>query len=158
MKTIVRTVLIAALFALTAGIATSTAARAEETPAKSTGTIIGRVLDDKGQPAKGVRVGAFTPGAFANANRTGAKTQPAAPADKTRREPLAKTITDDDGSYRLTDVPAGKVRILAGAKGSGFGFAHELVEVKPAETTKAPDIKLRTAADRPARPNNTKPA
>ncbi len=132
----------------------SSIARAEEGPTRATGTLTGKVLDDKGQPAKGVNVAALVPGTLA-ARRNPAN-KPAADAppttEKSRMHPLAKTTTADDGTYTLTDVPVGKVRVIAGKKGSGFGIARELVTVKAGETTQVEDIHLHTAADRPNHP------
>lgn len=146
-----RSIVLAAIIAVTAGMSASPVLQAADAPVKATGTITGKVLNEKGEPAKGVRVGALVAGTLANRKGAGGKaagdTTPA--REKIKDEVLAKATTHDDGTYTLTDVPVGKVRIIAGGKGAGFGYSRELVEVKAGETVHAPEIKLRTVSDRP---------
>ncbi len=127
---------------LAVGIGAAAQVRADETPA--TGTVTGKVLDANGQPAKGVKVAAFAPGTLAERKNKTPGTATDAPTTRPRPEALAKGVTGDDGTYTLTDVPAGKVRIVAGAKGSGFGVSKAIVTVTAGQTTKVEDIKLRT--------------
>jgi hypothetical protein len=97
-----------------------------------TGTISGKVVDSEGKAVKGAKVGAVVPKADGE--------KPAEGARRERPTPVSTATTGEDGTYKLEKVPVGKVRVGAGAEGSGRG--NVTVEVKAGEDTKADDIKL----------------
>jgi len=107
---------------------------------KGTGTITGRVVDSDGKPVAGAHVRAFDAEAIHQA-RQKAKDNPDG-AKPSRPAPVAKTETGADGTFTLADVPAGRIRVIAGLQGTGIGMVRRPVIVKPGETEKVGDITL----------------
>jgi hypothetical protein len=80
------------------------------TPAVRTGTVTGQLQTREGAPAAAVRVFAL-----------GAPPPGVRPEDGTQYytvpPPASTTVTDDQGRYRLTNIPPGRYYIVAGALG-----------------------------------------
>lgn len=91
--------------------------------AADTGTISGKVTKD-GTGVAGAKVVVVVP----NAGK-----KPTAAPNGERPKPVAQGTTEADGSFKLSDVPAGDYSIRAGAKGQGM--AHQKVTVKAGENT-----------------------
>jgi hypothetical protein len=136
---------------LAAGLSFTTATRADDAaPAKETGTITGRVVDSDGKPVANVHVRVFAIGAFKDMKNRG-QDKPTG-NDAARPQPIAKAETAADGTFALENVPVGKVRVIAGLRGTGIGMVKIPVEVNAGETTKVDDIILhKPATSRPAR-------
>jgi hypothetical protein len=110
--------------------------------AADTGKITGKVTGKDGNAVAGVHVRLMTP------PKKGEK-----PAKGERPKPVAESKTESDGTYTLSDVPAGDYILVAGGAGKrekgaakdasakDAGMAREKVSVKAGET-KTMDLKL----------------
>jgi len=125
----------------------------DASPAKETGTITGRVVDSDGKPVANVHVRVFAIGALKDTKNRG-QDKPTG-NDTARAQPIAKAETGADGTFTLENVPAGKVRVIAGLRGTGIGMVKGPVEVNAGETTKVDDIILHKPAT--SRPTRAKP-
>ncbi len=108
--------------------ATGHAQRAFELPAidlTEAGAISGRVVDAQGEPVRGARVGVGVVPAFLPAGA----------------DPGGFVQSAADGSYRLEDVPVGRVNVSAYSASLGRGSVSA-VEVRAGETTEAVEIEL----------------
>ena len=105
------------------------------------GKITGKVIGKDGAGVAGAQVRLMEPGAGGKGKKV--KNQ-AADADKgkgkgERQEPVAKTMSEADGSYTLADVAAGDYVLMARTKDKMQ--AREKVTVKAGEELKV-DLKL----------------
>jgi hypothetical protein len=126
--------------AVTLALGISTAARAEDAKPAATGTVSGKVVDADGKGVKGVQVMAVKPmerGGGGNAAGGGGGNR----QNRQRPEPLAKGETGDDGTYKLENVPAGKVMVVARLEDQG-GRSQNPVDVTAGQDTKVGDITL----------------
>jgi len=118
-------------------VALTNVSRADD--AKATGSISGTVTGTDGKAAANVQVRVVQP--KKDAAKTGDK--PAAPtaADSGtgkakgagHKEATATGTTDNDGKFKLDNVPVGDYMVVAIEKGVGMG--HEKATVKAGETT-----------------------
>jgi hypothetical protein len=125
----------------TLALSATTFVRADATTQKATGTITGRVVDPDGKPIAGAHVRAFDAQAIRD-TRQHNKDNPGNAKDS-HPQAVAKADTDANGNFTLTNVPAGKIRVMASLQGAGLGMVREIVNVKAAETVNVGDIKLR---------------
>lgn len=110
-------------------VAVATTARAEE----GKGTVSGVVKDADGNPAAGVNIRIMRP--MDKSERKAVKQAEDKPKDKADKPaPVAAAVTDNDGKFSLSDIPAGKYMI--GAKMRKGGNAKQEIEVKSGEETK----------------------
>ena len=124
--------------------AIATVARAEEGKC----TVSGVVKDADGKPAAGVNVRIMH--AMDKGERKAAKQA----EDKTKEKgdkaaPVASAVTDNDGKFSLSDIPAGKY--MLGAKMKKGGMAKQEIEVKSGEETKV-ELTLGPAKGAEAKP------
>jgi len=116
---------------------------AQDKPAATTGTISGKVTTADGKAAANVTVRVMAPEAAAATGEkkpeNQAKGAKGAKAGK-HAPPVAQGTTDQDGNYKIENVPAGDYNVVAAAKGVGMG--HAKVSVKAGETATV-DITLK---------------
>jgi len=117
-------------------VAFTSAVRADD--AKATGSISGTVTGADGKAAANVTVRVVNPPAKADKAKEGDKpaAEKQAAGDKGkggRKEAIVSGTTDNDGKFKLDNVPAGDYLVIAIAKGIGNG--REKATVKAGETT-----------------------
>jgi hypothetical protein len=125
--------------ALTLSLGLSSTARADDAKpdTKATGTVSGKVVDSEGKAVKGATVVAVKP-----MERLAGGANGGGRANRQRPEPLAKAETGEDGTYKLENVPAGKVTVVARMQDVGFGRSASPVDVTGGQESKVDDIKL----------------
>jgi len=155
MRTLARVSFSSLLVILTLSRVTAVQADAPATQ-KGTGAVTGRVVDSDGKPVAGAHVRAFDAEAISKARQKN-RDNPAG-AKESRPDPVAKTETGADGTFKLENVPAGRIRVIAGLQGSGVGMVRGLVIVKSDETEKVGDISLsKPLASKPGQNGRNKP-
>ncbi len=136
MRVLSRISLVAVALATIVGFASVSLSRADEAPAAATGTISGKVVDKDGKAVAGATVQAVKPREAGEAHKKQQAGGHQGP------EKIGKSATSAaDGTYKLTDIPAGKVNVTARLQGEGFGHIGP-IEVTAGQDTKADDIKL----------------
>ena len=124
--------------------AVSTVARAEE----GKGKVSGVVKDADGKPAAGVQIKIMNK--MDHAEHKAAKQAEEGKKDKADKpQPVGSAVTDSDGKFSLSDIPAGKYMI--GAKMKKGGQAKQEIEVKSGEETKV-ELTLGPAKNAEAKP------
>lgn len=130
-----------ATLALAVVLALSFASQAPAAEGK--GKVTGKVLGKDGAGVAGARVQLVKPPEKKDKKgekaAAAADEKPGKGEGKNRQEPVAKTMSEADGSYTLADVPAGDYMLTARTKDKLQ--AREKVTVKANEETKV-DLKL----------------
>jgi uncharacterized GH25 family protein len=126
--------LFSAAVALLASMALVPMTRAEPTTAPAaTGTLKGTVVDADGKAVAGATVSVYAV----------VEKKPEAKEGKGNHQSLVPAVTSDtDGSYTITDVPAGKVWVGAMLKGTGHGKSKALT-LDAGATVTVPPITLK---------------
>lgn len=115
------------------------ASAADETPAKETGTVTGKIIDSDNNPVKGANVALVVP------TPPQAKTNAVAAGDAPAKRPpvVAHVPSGDDGTFKIENVPVGKYIVsVHGDKSMRPGHTQDPVEVKAKETVDAGTITL----------------
>ena len=120
------------------GSAALTVVVADEAPTKETGTVIGKVIDSNGKPVKTTNVAIIVP--LDPSSKTNVVAAVGAPP---KRTPIvAHGATNDDGTFKIENVPVGKYVVSVHAdKSLRPGHSKEL-EVKAKEAVDAGTITL----------------
>ena len=92
--------------------------RVEEIRLRRGTVVFGKVLDWKGRPVKGARIGAEGPGSFF----------------------CGPAVTDGEGRYRFPGIPPGKTRLCAGAE--GLASESKVVRIGPPGAPVEVDFRL----------------
>ena len=121
------------------GSAALNVAAADEAPTKGTGTVTGKVIDSNNKPVKTNNVALIVPpDPHPKANAA------AAGATPPKRTPVvAHGATNDDGTFKIENVPVGKYIVSVHAdKTLRPGHTKDPIEVKAKETVDAGTITL----------------
>lgn len=109
---------------------------------KPGGSMSGRVIDDSGSPVSGAEISLTAYGESDEVDNEDRYTGPKMRSTSLKRESWhRRTRTDQDGSFDLEYIEAGRFRVWAGIDGFLYSFT-DCVSVRPGEVTSGIDLVL----------------